>query len=316
MYELPLEIHDRIVIPESSRVSAWDIAKTFEALNGSEISLSPVDVRGAANVGLADWTNHHSRSEMLQDLAASQPADSNPYTNMTDFRQGESANSTLAMLGAAAETGGIAYRGSNDLAGLLTRAQEIESHYYLLSFDPRGVFSGNGFRYHRIEVKVKRHGIYLLARRGFVTRPQALIASEAETRNDIREAANLPVDLAALPLELKLGELTKSGTGSDFPFTLTIGGGAFLPVQDTKGFHYDFTLVRLLRNQHGEIVDSAGEQLASVVTAAQAESLRVQGFSYKSAFHCLSGGPFTARVIVRDNHTGRIGTITLELPQP
>jgi VWFA-related protein len=316
MYTLPLEIHGRTVYQDSSRASAWDIAKTFEALNSSEMSLSPVDVRGQANTGMSDWMNHHARSETLQDLAGSQPADSNLYTNMTDFRQGESANSTLAMLSAAAETGGIVYRGSNDLAGQLARAQETESYYYLLGFDPRGVSGGNGWKYHRIEVKVKRHGVHLLARRGFVSRPETLIASEGEAQNDIREAANSPVDLTGLPLELKLGELTKAGTGSDFPFTLTIGGGAFLAVQDTKEFRYDFTLVRLLRNQHGEIVDSTREELASAATPAQAESLRMQGLSCHSAFHGLSGKPVSARVIVRDNRTGRMGTITLELPPP
>jgi VWFA-related protein len=316
MYTLPLEMRSKTVYQDSSRVSAWDIAKTFEALNSSEMSLSPVDVRGQANVGMSDWMNHHARSETLQDLAGSQPADSNLYANMTDFRQGESANSTLAMLSAAAETGGIVYRGSNDLAGQLTRAQETESYYYLLGFDPRGVSGGNGWKYHRIEVKVNPHGVHLLARRGFVSRPETLIASEGEAQNDIREAANSPVDLTGLPLELKLGQLTRAGTGSDLPFTLTIGGGAFLAVQDTKGFRYDFTLVRLLRNQHGEIVDSTGEELASAASPAQAESLRMQGLSCHSAFHGLSGKPVSARVIVRDNRTGRMGTITLELPPP
>lgn len=298
---------------ESSRVSAVDLARTFEALNDAGISLSPVDVRGEANSGLSDWTNHHSRSEMLQDLAASQPADSNLYTNMTDFRQGERANATLAMLTAAAETGGTVYQGSNDLAGLLARAQALGSYYYVLGFDPRPVAKGNTPRYHPIKVKVNGHVSRVLARRGFLARPSGLLASEPETQRELAEAMESPIDLTALPLLLTLAEPTRTNDERRIPFSLQVRGDGLSLEQTEKGFRYRLSFVTLVRNHRGELLGSGDQSAAAEVSPQQADQLKKLGLSLKGEFHVPQHEPGSGRVVVRDDLTGRVGTITVEL---
>lgn len=293
--------------------SWWDLAKTFEALNAAGISVSPVDVRGEANTGMPDWTSHHSRSGGLQDLAASQPDDSNLYTNTTDFRQGERANATLAMLTVAAETGGVVYQGNNDLAGLLARAQDLGDYYYVLGFDPRTSAKGNTPGYHPIEVKVNGHVSRVLARRGFLARPASLVASEPETQRELAEAAASPIDLTALPLTLTLADPTHAKYEQQIPFLIRIRGDGLSFQQTEKGFRYHLSFVTIVRDHHGQPLGSGDQLAAGEVSPLQAEELRKRGLALAGEFRVPQHEPASGRVVVRDDLTGRIGTITVEL---
>lgn len=298
---------------EATDASWLDLAKTFEALNRAGMSLCPVDVRGEVNTGLSDWANHHSRSEFLQDLAQSQPADRNVYSNMTDFRQGERANATLAMLTAAAETGGIVYQGDNDLVDLLARAQELGSYYYVLGFDPRSVAKGNTPTYHHIEVKVEGHVARVLARRGFLVQPAGAATSEAETQRELAEASESPVDLTAVPLILTLAEPTQSNNERRIPFSLQIRGDGLTVAQTDKGYRYQLSFVTSVRDRHGHVWGSAVQHAATDITPQQAENLAKAGLHLQGEFRAPPHDPSTGRVVVRDDLTGRIGTITVQL---
>ena len=315
MYQLAIRRGDSDKYPyqESSRVSAWDLARTFEALNAAGISVSPVDVRGQVNTGMSDWTNHHARSDTLQELAESQPGDLSPYTNTTDFRQGERANATLAMLTVAAETGGTVYQGNNDLADLLARAQELGAYYYVLGFDPRTAAKGTEPGYHPIKVEVKGHVSRVLARRGFLARPASLVASEPETQRELAEATASVVDLTALPLTLTLAEPTRTNNERRIPFSLQIRGDGLSFEQSEKLHRYQLSFVTLVRDLHGQLLGSGAQKAAAEVTSQQAEYLKKQGLVLRGEFRVPQHDASTGRVVVRDDLTGRIGTITVEL---
>ncbi|HVB37180.1 MAG TPA: VWA domain-containing protein, partial [Vicinamibacterales bacterium] len=72
----------------------------------------------------------------------------------------------------AADTGGFVIRHTNDFAGALQRIADDTRTYYLLGYHPTNTdFKG---RFRRIEVKVRRPGVTVRARRGYlgVVRPQ------------------------------------------------------------------------------------------------------------------------------------------------
>jgi VWFA-related protein len=64
----------------------------------------------------------------------------------------------------ADETGGLIVRNTNDLSGWLNRISTESRSYYLLGYHP-AVAKGAGFR--KIEVKVKRAGVHVRARKGY-----------------------------------------------------------------------------------------------------------------------------------------------------
>lgn len=74
---------------EPLRVQWRDVAATYEALSNANISVFPVDVRGARNPGLEkpdEASNHH---DFMQSMALSQGAE---YPSAVSRREGEAGN--------------------------------------------------------------------------------------------------------------------------------------------------------------------------------------------------------------------------------
>lgn len=246
-------------------------------------------------------------------MRASQPDDLTPYANATDQRQGEAANAGLAMAAVAGETGGTVLAGSNNIEDLLGRAGKLWRSYYVLAFVPEKPPENRPPAYHKINVSVDRKGVKILARRGYVSRTQSLISADAEINRDLVEAAVTPIDLTSVSVQLKLEKPNDSGSVRRFPFSVTVPG-ALLGAPRDMGAPYDLTIGVLVRDQDGKAQPPIGKRLRGVVSQAALARALEQGLSYSAEFQAPTGSPYFGRVIVRDNLTGRIGTITLALP--
>ncbi len=86
----------------------------------------------------------------------------------------------------AEETGGYAAVNWNNLDNALNRIVQANSTYYVLGYYP-AVVTKDG-RFHKIEVRVKRPGLRVSARKGYVS-PRALSASERAEQDRLRERA-------------------------------------------------------------------------------------------------------------------------------
>jgi hypothetical protein len=86
-------------------------------------------------------------------------------------RQYEFNASQDGMAVMAEDTGGLFFRGTNDITGALAAAVSDQEEYYLVSFRPDDETfekSKNGAaKYHKLEVKVKRPGVKVRFRKGF-----------------------------------------------------------------------------------------------------------------------------------------------------
>lgn len=290
----------------------WEMAKTYELLNAAGISVFPVDIRGLANPGLLSARDELTHSEFDQTVRGSLPDDMSPYANPTAFRQGEAANAFLAMDTIAAETGGTVLAGSNDIAELLNRARKLWANYYVLAFVPEEPAANSPPAYHKIKVNVDRKGVRILARKGYVSRPEKLISSGAEIQRDLIEAATSPIDLTSVALQLTLGKTEDHEKMRRFPFALTVSGALGRP--SDKGAPYDISVAVLASNQDGEFKSPAESRVRGVVPPNEITHALGKGLRYDSEFQAPVGSSYFGRVIVRDNLTGRIGTITLALP--
>jgi len=81
----------------------------------------------------------------------------------------------------AEQTDGIAIVDTNDLAGGIRRIVDDVSAYYLLGYSPVNAKADG--RYRRIEVRMKRPGINVRARRGYVAETEAARATAARAAN-------------------------------------------------------------------------------------------------------------------------------------
>jgi hypothetical protein len=295
---------------EPLRVQWRELAATYEALSGAGISLFPVDIRGVGNPGLKPPGETPSHPEFMQNLAMSQPGANSVYSSATSQREGEAANAILAMETAAVETGGQVLRGSNDLSELLGRAQNLWSSYYVLAFQPQTESRGKSPVYHRIEVKVPGRAVQVLYRRGYVARPESLIASNDELKRDVADAANSPVDLTAIPLTLGFAP----GASRLSPhFMLTIPAAALDHADTPDGSRYRFSIFILLKDSKGKVISNLGDKIDRLFAPPEASVLARHGFVYPGQFDSPAGEKTFGRVIVRDNISGRVGTLTVQI---
>lgn len=291
----------------------WEMAKAYEQLNAASISIFPLDIRGILNPGLLNAGKELTHNEFDQTVRASQPDDLSTYANATDLREGEGANAGLAMTAVAAETGGTVLAGSNNIDELLGRARKLWGSYYVLAFIPEKPKDDSAPAYHKIKVNVDRKGVTILARRGYVSRPEALISADSEIQRDLREAAVSPIDLTSVALEVSLQELEGGDRIKHFPLSVKVSS-TVLGTASEAGAPYDLTIAILVRDQDGAFASPFGKRLRGTVPPAQIPNVAVNGMKYDTEFETPSGGRYFGRVIVRDNLTGRIGTITLALP--
>ncbi|HEX3748127.1 MAG TPA: VWA domain-containing protein [Bryobacteraceae bacterium] len=295
------------------RLQWREVSATYEALSAAGISLFPVDIRGAVNPGLMQADEASTHATFAGQASLAQPGARSEYTSVTSMRQGEAANGTLAMETAAAETGGQVLAGNNDLSKLLVKAQNLWSDYYVLAFSPDAGAGEKAPSYHRIEVKVPGHGGQVLYRRGYLSRPEKLVASTDESRRDVTEASMSPVDLTAIPLTLRLAPVENSEPGGDPHFTLAIPAAALGRSASAHGTHYDFSIFLVVRNAKGKVLSETGDKIDRVFAPAEAAGIAQHGFLYPGQFNAPRGEKSFARVIVRDNRSGRVGTITVQI---
>ena len=294
--------------------SPWlEMAKTYQALNASGMSIFPVDVRGVANSGVLEAEDELTHSEFQQTVRGSQAVDESPYGQLPDFRQGEANNAVLAMDTVAAETGAKVLSGRNDIEKLLDRAEQLWANYYVLSFVPENPANDKAAAYHHIEVKIDRSGARVLARRGYLSRPQTLVSSDAEIKHDLAEAAASPIDLTSVALQLSLENPSEKNGKRHFLFRITIGRDVLSQEKDGAE-RYDLSVLSLVKDQSDRILDSAVQRLRGSVPLAAIAEGNANGLAYRGEFLAPAKEISFGRVMVRDNLTGRIGTITLRLP--
>jgi VWFA-related protein len=304
-------IQDKSV--ETNGVSSWETAKTYEALNSAAVSVFPVDVRGIGNSGMRNAGETQTHYEFELSVRGTQPGDMSPYSGINDMRESEAANSLLAMDSVAGETGATVLAGSNRVENLLDRAHKLWANYYVLAFVPERPANEKAATYHRIQVKLDQPGAHVLARRGFLTRPEAMLSSETEIQRDIAEAVTSPIDLTSLSLQLTLGETRDEGGTRHLPLTLTISNAALGTVSE-KGAPCDLSIAILVRDQHDRLLTNEGKRVRAMVPTGELAHVAGKGLRYDSEFQAPAGNFFFGRVIVRDNLSGRTGTISLTLP--
>ena len=81
----------------------------------------------------------------------------------------------------ANQTGGMFLSESNDLNRQITKVQADLDSYYLIGFSPTpNSLTRKGPPFHQIQVRVKRRGLHVRSRRGFLGMPDSLAGTEPE----------------------------------------------------------------------------------------------------------------------------------------
>jgi len=225
----------------------------------------------------------------------------------TTYEYETAVNSQLLqnMREAAQETGGDLCNNSLEPQSCVQKALQDATEHYMLGYETHSRSSQPEWR--EIRVKVDWPGVTVSARSGVVIAPN--LRTEEKKREQIAAALVSPVDLPGLWLELQ--PFPPHQPGQELILSLLMRSDAkHQGVWNTDGM--DFTVAGVVLCGSG-VVKPFGEDVHGPLSRKTISDLDASGltWSYKIA---APNDPTRVRLVVRDNTTGRIGSITRSLP--
>jgi VWFA-related protein len=209
------------------------------------------------------------------------------------------------MRSAAEETGGELCNDSLQPEACVRSAEQDASEFYLLSY---ATHSGQKrAEWRTIHVTVQRPGVRVFARTGVLieTHPDPI----QEKQRQLQAALLSPVEFSALSVEAVLPEQGKSG--SAITVLLVMRSDAQRPpLWSDTGVNFTVAGVVL---QGLRVVQRFGEDVRGPLPIATERELEKNGLAWSKRIRLLPGTA-TLRLVVRDNNTGRLGSVTEALP--
>ena len=261
--------------------------RALKALNDAQISVYPLDARGLV-------TNPMYGGDFAGSLVSEDAPD----------LLRESTQNSLKNF--ARMTGGVAYYGNNDLAGAFNRAAEDSSSYYLLSyyFDHRNNKPG----WRQLQVAVSRKDAEVHARAGYLVSDVA-VNPDLTHKADIEFALNSPFESTGIPVTARWEGFHADGAKKKVGFTLQVPATDLINEADKN--RYDLEFFAQATNQ-GAPAGSAGQSIKGAVRPDALAKLKADGIFYTNALE-LPPGKYQVRFVVRDNLSGRLGSVIVPL---
>jgi len=279
--------------------------RAMKAMNDAQVSIYPVDVRGLVNSSPSADVNTRVRAGRT----ASQ------QVMVRNWLQG----STIDTLRDFAEmTGGRAFYNTNDIANSIHRAAADSASYYVLSYYLDTANNTPGWR--KLKVKVNRKSVDVRSRNGFFV-TNATVNPALSLKLDLDIAVNSPFDCTGLPLSVQWTDAppvdSKKTAATDanktdkkkVAFLLRVAGSG-VSIEPGTANRFNLDLLALAFTGKGTEIAANLEQNFTVSLAdAQLPQFREQGVGCRHTLD-LRPGKYTVRFVVRDNLSGRVGSIS------
>ena len=262
---------------------------TWQLLNDAQIALYPVDVKGLQVVGVPSASVR------------------NPGANYGRNMSWRNLDTQGAFQTFAAMTGGRAYYNSNDLVKGFRNAVNDSSEYYMLGYYLDRSKTKAGWR--KLAVKVKREHVDVRARSGFFV-THATTDPENSRNSDLSSALQSPLDYTSLPLVARLDKIEagKEPGKKHVNYEMHLApDSAFIDSADNNHVVLDFMVV--VKTPEGKVADPpSGKKIDAHLSAEKLAAVRQKGLAYGGAVD-LAPGEYTVRFVVRDDLSGRIGSV-------
>jgi VWFA-related protein len=254
----------------------------MQILSDNLIAVYPVDAAGLLTL----------QPDASMKLERSQLASMNALlTNMANH----SRDIQETMRAFADMTGGRAYVNRNDIDGAVRDAATDGSQYYILSYPVDKDDKKPGWR--KINVKVADYNVR--ARRGYHL-TQVTVDPVKSAKSDMDSALGSPFDYTGIPLRLVLANKEKLG------FTVLVPPNS--SVIDPTDNHLFLEIAYAITNAAGKDAGHKGTTYNLKLDQQQLAQLTTQGIGYGDTLS-LSPGKYQLRVVVRDNLSGRVGSV-------
>ena len=288
----PFTLDSPSALPGGSLTLLYE--RTLEALNDAQVSVYPVDVRGLVN------TSPTADATYAGDLSG--PG----FAASASERNSLQTSSVQSLQNFAEMTGGRAFFNNNDVASGFRRAADDSSSYYLLGYYVDNLNTKPGWR--KLQVQVARKDAEVHARTGFLV-TNATIDPDLTHQDDVAFALSSPFDSTGLALTVRWQGISADGTKKIVKFALHLPAAGVIDERDKNRFDIDFVAQA---TKVGAPVGSAAQTIKGVVPAAGMDKIRADGILYQNGLE-LPAGDYQVRFVVRDNLSGRIGSVSAPL---
>ena len=260
--------------------------RTLQMLNDASISVYPVDARGL--------------------LVFFPGADTSRIDGVAAYNKALFDSSRDTMVGFADMTGGKAYYNRNDLDTAFRKAADDSASYYMLGYYlERNPKPG----WHKLHVKLKNGGKEVRARNGFFVTPKS---SEAETKKmDLKLAMVSPLDYSAVPFSVKFEAAQGQGAKKKVHFQISLPPSSNIVDVSNNG-QVDLEVLASARTATGQSADQFGQRVQTNLKPDSVQVVQRDGLNYGNDL-LVPAGQYQVRFVVRDNLTGRLGTVTAPL---
>lgn len=215
-----------------------DARQTISAAQRANVSIYAVDPRGLTQLG----------DELI--TVGGLPEDPNLDYGTPLGLQRELLLAQESLMSLAEETGGLAIVRTNDVGGGLARIVRENSNYYMLGYTTDAARAPG--KYRRIDVRVKRPGLTVRARRGYVAPDPKAVAKKREKNV---KAGTSPALAAALNNPLPIGDLPVRVFAAPFKAAGSYNGSVLVAIElDGRALKYEQKDDRFLEKVEVSIV--------------------------------------------------------------
>lgn len=260
--------------------------ETMRMLDAANIAVYPVDA-----VGLVSFFPGAESSNVNMNVAREERA--------------RHADMAVTLETFAAMTGGANCFNTNDLVNCFRKASQDTENYYMLAYYRDQKNNKAGWR--PLGVRVTRPGVQVRARTGYWYTNESPSANTAR-QMDIALALTSPLAYTSLPFTVKWqrsGEPPQKGK-QVYKFIVSVPGNDV--TVDEKNHSLNMEFVAAANGPTGNRIDQVGQHVAMQLKPDAVTQLRADGLSYDNKL-LLPTGKYTVRFVVRDNLTGRTGSV-------
>ena len=269
--------------------------RTWKLLNDAQIALYPIDVKGLQVLSAGASIGMPSRRP-------------GGFQRSASWRQLDT-QATLQTF--AAMTGGRAYFNSNDLVKGFRDAVRDSSQYYMLGYYLNRSNTKPGWR--KLAVKVKREHLEVRARSGFFV-TTATHDPATSRDSDLGLALRSPMDYTALQLEARWDTTEASGEPGKkrVHYIVELAPDPSL-LDSSDNNHVALEFFALAKTLDGKPVGQpVGQKMDLHPAAEHLPAIRDNGIGYRGAID-LPPGEYSVRIVVRDDLSGRLGSVAAAL---
>ncbi len=298
--------------------------KLTDKATRSGVAVHTMDIRGlSANAGVASFTDTPAKSAIPTDLASLSGSSINPRTDplARPFGKGpdekmlgrNTLQDQLGLRALASATGGIAVMNKNNFADGLSHIVEISQGYYVLAYTPLDTNFDGKFR--KVEIKLKRGGLKVYSRKGYLAKEEPKLESAVTKEHQLLAAIRSPLARRDIRVQAMVNYKATQPRQGAIDIHLLVDPKT-LKLDETDGKHQtSFDVAGFVFDEFGEMRGGFSETINASLTPEEFRRVSQGGLTY-SANTSLPSGIYQIRIAVRDNKTGRTGTVSRYLEVP